>query len=109
MAPGRKLALARRYHAPALTQQGLADMLGIDRTTVAKWETRNEIPESGLRRAADRLGIEAGWFLDGEDSEPRYVSHAANVRATNRPDQMGEPGASLRRGDQVMLAVWRGV
>ncbi|MHB8637493.1 MAG: XRE family transcriptional regulator [Fimbriimonadaceae bacterium] len=109
MTPGRKLALARRYHAPALTQQGLADMLGIDRTTVAKWETKSDIPAGALRRVADRLGIELAWFLDGDASEPRFIRHAVNVRATNRAEEIGSAAGSLRRGDQVMLAVWRGV
>src|ERR1035438_4754785 len=84
-------------------------MLGVDRTTIAKWETRGESRESALKRGADRVGIDHAWFLDCENSEPRFVRHVANVRATNRPDQMGEPAGSLRRGDQVMLAVWRGV
>ena len=109
MAPGRKLALARRYHAPALTQQGLADMLGVDRTTVAKWETKSEIPERTLVRIADRIGIDFAWFLDGGTSEPRFVRHAVNVRATNRTEELGGAAGSLQRGDQVMLAVWRGV
>lgn len=109
MAPGRKLALARRYHAPALTQQGLADMLGIDRTTIAKWETKGDIPDRTLQRVADRLGIDIGWFLADDDSEPPVLRSAANVRAVSRQDEESDPAKSLRRGDQVMLAVWRGV
>src|SRR5665213_3157944 len=108
MVPGRKLALARRYHGPALTQQGLADLLSVDRSTVAKWETKSEIPDNALIRASERLGIKLSWFLDGIDSFPEFEA-AANVRATNRPNEMGKAGESLQRGDQVMLAVWRGV
>ncbi|HLK16003.1 MAG TPA: helix-turn-helix transcriptional regulator, partial [Fimbriimonadaceae bacterium] len=89
MTAGRKLALARRYHAPALTQQGLAEMLGVERSTVAKWETRSEIPVRSLQRVAERLGIELDWFTDGEPSEPRFAHHAANMRATNRDDEAG--------------------
>lgn len=109
MTPGRKLKTARRYHAPALRQEDLAAMLGLDRSTVAKWETSSQIPEPGLKKAAERLGIAYEWFLDGQSTPPIYVSEPPNARPTNRPGEMGAAGESLRRGDQVMLAVWRGV
>lgn len=103
MTHGEKIALARKYQAPALTQATLAAKLGIDRGTVAKWETRETIPEKSLQRIAEAMAIPLAWFLDGQNSEP------PNIRATQNPEQMGKAGLSLQRGDQVMLAVWRGV
>jgi transcriptional regulator with XRE-family HTH domain len=100
---GEKIARARKYHAPALTQADLAARLGVDRATVARWETQEAVPERSLRRVAEVLDLPVGWFLDGQNSEP------PNVRATRNPAQMGAAGLSLQRGDEVMLAVWRGV
>lgn len=109
MDPGRKLALARKYNAPALTQEGLAALLGVDRTTLARWETKGSVPDRELLKAAKTLGLSYAWLLDGRDGPPEYAGETPNVRPTNRPGEMGRAGSSLQRGDQVMLAVWRGV
>jgi transcriptional regulator with XRE-family HTH domain len=101
--PGEKLALARDYAAPRLTQEALGNKLGKSRGTVAKWESTGLIPERSLEEVATFFQIPVAWFVDGQSSEP------PNVRATRDPAAMGRAGQSLTRGDQVMLAVWRGV
>lgn len=44
----------------ALTQQGLADLLNVSRTTVARWETGSrKIGRDSLRAVTEKTGIPA--------------------------------------------------
>lgn len=52
-----------------LSQQRLADLLYVDRSTVASWETGRRIPDAvTIRKIADSLGVDVGILLSaGED------------------------------------------
>ncbi len=50
-----------------LSQAQLAADLGVDQSTVAKWETGPNSPRPrALSRLADRLGVTVAWLLEGE-------------------------------------------
>lgn len=57
--------------AAKLTQDGLAEKLGVDRSTVAKWETGDALPRAGmLPKIASILGcsIDALLCPSGEET-----------------------------------------
>jgi len=73
--PGQKLKLAREYHTPKMTQAKLADILGIDRTILAKYETKrsDKVPPHLLMEVARAVGIRPEYFTDPVDEPPlRY-------------------------------------
>jgi transcriptional regulator with XRE-family HTH domain len=67
---GDKLAMARRYHAPALTQEDLARILGVDTSTVGRWESKDHIPPDRLPQIAALLNVKEAWFFNGDDTPP---------------------------------------
>ena len=67
---GAKIRRARKYHAPALTQEDLAASMRIDRSTLSKWESGGNVPSSELERLASLLNVPLGWLTDGEDTAP---------------------------------------
>ncbi len=67
---GEKLALARRYHSPSLTQQQLAEMIDAKRATLARWESNGDVPLKKMPTIASKLNIKETWFYDGNDLPP---------------------------------------
>ena len=107
MNPGEKLALARKYHSPALGQKELAKLLGVDTSSVGRWEATGLIPSSRLTALSAALGIPRGWFLDGEE-EPPHPVFRGNVRVSSGSGERTPEAGSLVRGDEVLLPTWRG-
>ena len=68
MSMGSKLAQARRKHN--LTQEQLAEQLGVTRQAVSRWESDAAYPETDkIVRVSQLLGVSCDWLLrDGEDS-----------------------------------------
>lgn len=60
-----KVRLDRRLrNAAKLTQDGLAEKLGVDRSTVAKWETGDALPRAAmLLKIASILGCSMDVLL----------------------------------------------
>src|SRR5579871_6279673 len=71
--PGDKLALARKYALPALTQEELAKALGVDTSSVGRWESKNAIPKDKLPRLSEILMVEPNWFFDGRSDPPSHA------------------------------------
>ena len=106
--PGEKLALARRYHAPALSQKQLAQIIGVDTSSVGRWEATGAVPRSRLPTVARIFGLPVSWFENGRDDAPPLFRDKPNAE-----EQVGDGGAaldarSLIRGDEVLLPTWRG-
>lgn len=54
-----------------LSQEALAQQLGISRQAISKWETGESVPELGkLKLLADTFGVTTDWLLS-EEEEPR--------------------------------------
>ena len=71
MTLGEKLKEARKQ--ASLSQEQLAEKLGVSRSAVAKWETGNGIPDVGnLKVIAQLLNVSIDYLLD--DSEGVDVS-----------------------------------
>lgn len=56
-----------------LSQEALADMVGVSRQAVSKWETGEALPETAkLAALGAALGVSMDWLLsDSEPEEPR--------------------------------------
>lgn len=56
-----------------LSQEALADIVGVSRQAVSKWETGETLPETAkLAALASALGVSVDWLLsDSEPEEPR--------------------------------------
>lgn len=66
-----------------LSQQRLADLLFVDRSTVASWETGRRVPDAvTIRKIADSLGIDVNILMGSDDSfgEKPYVMMVDNER-----------------------------
>lgn len=66
-----------------LSQQRLADLLFVDRSTVASWETGRRVPDAvTMRKIADSLGVDVGILLssDGVSGEKPVVMMVDNER-----------------------------
>lgn len=58
-----------------LSQEALADRLGVSRQAVSKWETGEAEPEiSKLRLLAEAFNVTTDWLLSDEDPEPEPES-----------------------------------
>jgi transcriptional regulator with XRE-family HTH domain len=74
--PSRRLRLAQRRRAAGFSQEGLANLLGVDRSTVVRWEAADTEPQPWLRpKLAEALGVtgeELRALLDdvGESDRP---------------------------------------
>jgi DNA-binding XRE family transcriptional regulator len=77
--------------AAGYTQEGLAERLGVDRTTVARWEAGEYEPHPWQRpRIAEAFGLSLGAFnqvLDGRGTTGRTVGAAAAVGGLGGYDQ----------------------
>lgn len=55
-----------------VTQQRLADALGVSRSAVAMWETGGNDPDADmLIRIAKYFGVSVDYLLGGEEPEPK--------------------------------------
>ena len=53
-----------------LSQDALAEKLGVSRQAISKWETAESVPETGkLAALASALGISVDWLLSEEEPE----------------------------------------
>lgn len=69
---GEKVAMARKYHSPALTQDNLADALRppMNRSTLARKESKGTFRPEEVTRIALLLGFEERWFWDPAETPP---------------------------------------
>ncbi|MCO1581678.1 helix-turn-helix domain-containing protein [Crossiella sp. SN42] len=90
---GRRAALIARRAGLGLTQEDLAAVVGVERTTVARWEAGTCAPQPLHRlRLAEALGVSpfeldlllAGRAVDGGPADPAGSKH-------RRHESMGQP------------------
>jgi tetratricopeptide (TPR) repeat protein/transcriptional regulator with XRE-family HTH domain len=81
----RRVRLAQRRKAVGLTQEQLAERLGVERTTVVRWERGDTEPLPWLRpRLAEALGVSAGRLGELLAADCAPVSPAGRAAAVPR-------------------------
>ena len=67
MSIGQRIKQARLAHKPKMTQQQLADAVGVSRPAVTQWETGDNrmLEGDNLVRVAQALGVTTEWLLYG--------------------------------------------
>lgn len=66
--------IARKRRELNLTQEQLAERLGISNKTVSKWENGRCMPDYGIvERLCTELGVTVGELMDGDDAEPNSL------------------------------------
>ena len=100
---GEKLKRARKYRKPSLTQEEFAEHVGVNRSTLSRYEVGAVIPTETLKQIADRLRLPVSWFLDGRDTAPPY----GMVTLVENPGENGINPAAL--GASVALPMWGGI
>ena len=91
-----KIAYYRRKRG--YSQQALADMMGVSRQSVSKWETSESLPEvTKLPQLAALFGVTTDFLLSedapAEDNDPPKPEKSAEVEETV-PEHHAESGAS---------------
>jgi transcriptional regulator with XRE-family HTH domain len=97
---GRRTQLALRRKAVGLSQEQLAERLGVDRSTVVRWERGETLPQPWLRpKIARALQVSVAHLGDLLDDE-----HALDEQATERFERVTAHPASV---DLVTVACLR--
>ena len=66
---GRRIAQARK-EAGGISQQELADVLGVTKRAVQAYEDGTTIPWRHFPRMQELLGKSLSWFLEGRETAP---------------------------------------
>jgi transcriptional regulator with XRE-family HTH domain len=84
---GSKQAIQQRLveyrNRAGLSQQGLADFIGIQKDRYSKWENRSTIPAEFIPPVCARLGITA-WFLLTGDLVEGHMTRRGDIRPNRR-------------------------
>ena len=110
---GEKLRLARQYHQPALKQWQLAKIIGVDTSTIGRWESRNSIPNDKIPILSGIFNIIESWWNDGTDKLPIEVRRnqpfePSNVEA-KYPLELDRIEERMREASNFLVPVWTGV
>jgi transcriptional regulator with XRE-family HTH domain len=87
---GARIRVARREHG--LTQDELADRVGVSRSAVAQWETGRTGQVTGnLSRIADALQVNVEFLMVGDDKRAAAEAHQGDELALLRLYRECEP------------------
>ena len=97
------LKKVRKEHK--LTQQDIADVLGVDRSTYTFYETGKTSPSiATLQKLSNIYNVTIGYLAGYEENRPELkVKHISP--AMNAPDV--DPIALLTKDEQIMLMCYR--
>ncbi|MEU9881166.1 helix-turn-helix transcriptional regulator [Streptomyces phaeochromogenes] len=99
------MELAERRRALGYSQEKLAELLGVDRTTVGRWESGRVAPQPPQRRglaAALEVGLQE---LDILLKPPRAAGQATAGHQSSDPPSAGDPDEMIRREFLRILTV----
>ena len=91
-----------------LSQEALAERIGVSRQAISKWETGEASPEiSKLPLLAKTFGVTADWLLD-ESEEPEEDAPEAQPEPAQTPEpaRRGQPYAPEGRVDMKNYPDW---
>lgn len=90
-----------------LSQDGLAEQLGVSRQTISKWENGEALPEtSKLPGLAKALGVSIDWLLDEDGESADFSTGSADTAEKAEADPTtqgttGSPVSAQREGQQA--------
>ena len=97
MTLSEKIVYCRRRSG--LTQEALAEKLGVSRQAVSKWETGDAVPELGkLPLLAGAFGATADWLLSGEEPAEPAGAPAPAASEAMRPPPRNPPSKPSNAG-----------
>ncbi|WP_327331658.1 helix-turn-helix transcriptional regulator [Streptomyces anulatus] len=99
------MGLAERRRALGYSQEAFAHLLGVDRTTVGRWESRRIRPQPAQRR---KLAAAFGTSLQELEAllVPRHVTGGETVGSRpSEPPNVGDPDEMIRREFLRILTV----
>ena len=91
----------------ALSQEALAEKIGVSRQAISKWETGEAAPElSKLALLAKTFGVTADWLIS-EDNPPESAAQGASQKQPAAPAQNASPApvVSLTRCKALCVAM----
>ena len=66
--------ISKKRKEKNMTQEQLAEKLGVSNKTISKWETGKCMPDYGIvKELCEELGITIAELMDGEESEEKSV------------------------------------
>ena len=77
MNTGKRIKKLRESHG--LSQEGLGKILGVDRTTIVKWETGASRPTRYLKRLAHYFNVTTDYILGNEDMKQKSLANVLPV------------------------------
>lgn len=84
----KKIAFYRRKCA--LSQEALAEKIGVSRQAVSKWETGDALPEtSKLKALADYFGVTVDFLLD--DNEETFTADKSDYGVSEQTPSQSKP------------------
>ncbi len=90
--------ISKKRKEKNLTQEQLAEKLGVSNKTISKWETGKCMPDySVVKSLCEELGISIAELMDGEEAEEK------GVRAYNTVSEDKKTGLTKR--GKVFLAI----
>lgn len=99
-----KLREIRKEHK--LTQQNIADVLGIDRTTYTVYELGTTTPSpSTLVKLSQIYNVTVGYLLDVEDNRPELLRDLQEPKAASVLGS--DPLAFLKKDEKELLMYFR--
>ncbi|MER6192324.1 helix-turn-helix transcriptional regulator [Streptomyces cyaneofuscatus] len=99
------MGLAERRRALGYSQEELAQLLGVDRTTVGRWESGRVYPQPPQRRGlAAALGVSLEE-LDAFLGPPRSAGRETVGHESSEPPNAGDPDDMIRRAFLRILTV----
>lgn len=81
-----------------MTQEGLAEKLGVSRQALARWEVDETLPDTAnLLKLCDYFSISADWLLRGEETVGSAIPAGTRLheRALRLLDRRGHTGAYI--------------
>ena len=106
MAIGEKIAQARREKR--LTQEELADRLGVSRQAVSKWESGAAQPETDkLARLSGLLGVSCDYLLCDDASEEQGNAFGRPKQETQTAQTLNQVKINRTRPERRLLRALR--
>ncbi|MEU4151562.1 helix-turn-helix transcriptional regulator [Streptomyces sp. NPDC026659] len=99
------MGLARRRKTLGYSQEKLAQLVGVDRTTVGRWESGRIAPHPTQRRALAAVLEISLAELDALLTPPRPVDAEERERRSGGPPDAGDPDEMIRREFLRLLTV----